>query len=302
MYGYMDGFFIFLQTEKNASPHTIKSYDNDLYDGLMFFSKTLAREDYTIHPSQITKDLFRSYLADLHARLKSGATIARRMSSWRSFFRYLCRERVLDDNPLSRVSIPKRGRKLPRFLAEVEMKRLVEYPDRQKLLGARDQAVLETLYSTGIRVSELVRIDIVDIDLNRGTIKVTAKGNRERLVPLGNYAVEAVRYYMHQVRPLLMDGKKGGQYALFLNKQGRRLTDRGVRWLVKKYIQQLPLNVKTSPHTFRHSYATHLLDNGADLRSVQELLGHARLSTTQIYTHLSKERIKRVYDKCHPRA
>ncbi len=302
MYGYIDGFFIYLQTEKNASPHTIKSYDNDLYDGLMFFAKVMGIEDYAIHPSQITKDIFRSYLADLHGRLKSGATIARRMSSWRSFFRYLCREGVLEDNPLDRVCIPKRDRKLPHFLSEIEMKRLVEYPDRQKLLGARNQAVLETLYSTGIRVSELVHIDIGDIDLNRGTIKVTAKGNRERLVPLGSYAVEAVRHYMHQVRPLLMDGKKGCQYALFINNRGKRLSDRGVRWLVKQYVQQLQLQIKTSPHTFRHSYATHLLDNGADLRSVQELLGHARLSTTQIYTHLSKERIKRVYDQCHPRA
>ncbi len=302
MYSYMDSFFIYLQTEKNASLHTIKSYNNDLYDGLTFFSKATGKEDYTIHPSQINKDLFRSYLADLHARLKSGATIARRVSSWRSFFRYLCREEVLKDNPLAGVCIPKRDRKLPHFLSEMEMKMLVEYPKRQKLLGARDQAVLETLYSTGIRVSELVHIDIGEIDLNRGIIKITAKGNRERLVPVGSYAVEAVRYYMHQVRPLLMDGNKGGQYALFLNNKGRRITDRGVRWLVKQYIRNLQLYGKTSPHTFRHSYATHLLDNGADLRSVQELLGHERLSTTQIYTHLSKERIKRVYDQCHPRA
>lgn len=302
MYGYFDGFLIYLQTEKNASSHTIRSYDNDLYDGLTFFTKTLGCKDYSIQPVQITKDIFRSYLADMHARHKSGATIARRVSTWRTFFRYLCREGVLEDNPIARISIPKRDKKLPRFLSEGEMKNLVECPERQKLLGARDQAFMETLYSTGIRVSELVRIDIDDLDLNRGTVKVTAKGNLERLVPLGSYAIEAVRYYMHQVRPLLMEGNKGSQHALFINNRGRRLTDRGVRWLVKQYVRQLHLQIKTSPHTFRHSYATHLLDNGADLRSVQELLGHARLSTTQIYTHLSKERIKRVYDKCHPRA
>lgn len=298
----MDGFFIYLQMEKNASPYTIKSYDDDLYDGLTFFARILAKEDYSIHPAQITKTLFRSYLADMHERQKSGATIARRMSTWRSFFRYLCREGVLEDNPLSRISIIKRNQKLPRFLTEAEMKQLVEYPERVKLLGARDTAILETLYSTGIRVGELVRINIGDIDLNKGTIKVTAKGNRERLVPLGSYALEAVRCYMQEARPMLIKGKKGRLEALFLNSKGGRLTDRGVRWLVKKYVRQLQLHDRTSPHTFRHSFATHLLDSGADLRSVQELLGHARLSTTQIYTHLSKERIKNVYDKCHPRA
>ncbi len=302
MYSYFDGFFVYLLTEKNASPHTIESYDNDLYDGLTFFARQMGIEDYSLHPAQVTKEVFRNYLGDMHAQQKSGSTIARRMSSWRSFFKYMCREGVLVDNPLARISIPKRVRKLPRFLAQAEMDRLLACPERQKLLGARDQAMLETLYSTGIRVSELVRIDIDDIDLSRGNVKVIAKGNRERLVPLGSYAVEAVRYYLHQVRPQLMDGEKGRQSAFFLNNKGRRLTDRGVRWLVKQYVQQLHLQAKTSPHTFRHSYATHLLDNGADLRSVQELLGHARLSTTQIYTHLSKERIKRVYDQCHPRA
>ncbi|AGL01271.1 tyrosine recombinase XerC [Desulfoscipio gibsoniae] len=302
MYAYMDGFFVYLQTEKNASPNTIKNYDNDLYDGLIFFARALAKDDYSIHPAQITKNLFRSYLADMHARQKSGATIARRMSTWRSFFKYLCREGVLEDNPLVRVNTPKRDRRLPIFLAEEEMKQLVECPPQQKLLGARDHAILETLYSAGIRVSELVGINISDIDLNTGTIKVTAKGDRERLVPLGSYALEAIRFYMNQVRPQLIDVNQGRQDALFLNNKGGRLTDRGVRWLVKRYVQQLRIHIKTSPHTFRHSYATHLLDNGADLRSVQELLGHARLSTTQIYTHLSKERVKRVYDQCHPRA
>ncbi|TYO97911.1 tyrosine recombinase XerC [Desulfallas thermosapovorans] len=302
MYGYMDGFFVYLQTEKNASPHTVKSYDDDLYDGLTFFARFMGREDYNIHPGQITKELFRSYLADMRARRKSGATIARRVSTWRSFFKYLCREGVLEDNPLSGISIPKRDRKLPLFLAEADMARLVECPQRQKLLGARDRAVLETLYGAGIRVSELVGINIGDVDLSRGTVKITAKGDRERLAPLGGFALDALRYYMHQVRPLLIARKKGRQEALFVNSKGGRLTDRGVRWLVKQYVQQLQLQAKISPHTFRHSYATHLLDRGADLRSVQELLGHARLSTTQIYTHLSKERIKRVYDQCHPRS
>ena len=302
MYGYMDGFFVYLQTEKNASPHTIKNYDNDLYDGLQFFAQATAMEDHMIHPSHITRTLFRSYLADLHNRSKSGATISRRVSAWRSFFMYLCREGVLKDNILTGINIPKREKKLPHFLSEPDMQTLVEQPNRQTLLGTRDQALLETLYSSGIRVGELVQINICDLDLNTGTVKITAKGAKERIVPLGVYACDAVRYYINKVRPELISRQQGSQYALFLNNKGGRLTDRGVRWIIKQYLKQLALSEKTSPHTFRHSYATHLLNSGANLRAVQELLGHAQLSTTQIYTHLSKERIKQVYDKYHPRA
>jgi integrase/recombinase XerC len=302
MYGYIDSFIVYLQTEKNASRHTIKNYSNDLFDGLAYFARELGKQDFALHPAEANAALFRNYLAFLRQRKKSGATISRRMSAWRSFYRFLCREGVVEVNPLLRVGIPKRDRKLPRFLTLQEMESLIEYPDRKKILGARDRAVLETLYGAGIRVSELVGLDITDIDLNRALIKVTAKGNRERILPLGDHAVEALRFYIHRIRPHLMEKKPGRIDALFLNNQGGRLTDRGVRWLVKRYTKMLGLNAQTCPHTFRHSYATHMLDNGADLRAVQELLGHARLSTTQIYTHLSKERVKRVYDKSHPRA
>lgn len=302
MYAYIDSFMIYLQTEKNVSQHTLKNYSHDLFEGLSFFASELSKKDYQIHPEEITVIIIRTYLAYLKKQNKSNSTISRRMSAWRSFYRYICREGVVEDNPLQRVSIPKRDQKLPGFLTKEEIQMLLDHPDHNKLLGVRDRAVLETLYSSGIRVSELVRIDIGDVDFSKAIIKVTAKGDTERLVLLGVYAVEALRLYINMVRPLLLQKTEAHDEALFLNNRGRRLTDRGVRWLIKRYVRELSLNTKTSPHTFRHSYATHMLDNGADLRAVQELLGHAQLSSTQIYTHLSKERIKRVYNKFHPRA
>lgn len=302
MYGYVDGFLAYLHTEKNASSKTIQSYQKDLFDGISYFAGELEKPDYAIHPADITAALFRSYLAEMRERKNSIATIARRVSAWRSFYRYLCREDVLEDNPLGRVSIPKRDKKLPHFLREGEMKLLVEFPQPEKMLGCRDRALLEVMYGTGIRVSELVGIDLGDLDLKRATVKVTGKGDRERIVPLGDYAVEALRLYIEKGRPALAINQNEYTSALFLNHRGGRLTDRGVRWLLKRYVGRLGLNQQTSPHTFRHSFATHMLDNGADLRAVQELLGHARLSTTQIYTHLSTDRLKRVYDRSHPRA
>ena len=302
MYGYIDSFLFYLQTEKSASPHTVQNYQRDLFDGMTFFASELSRDDYTIHPSEITVVLFRNYLADMRAGNKASATISRRLSSWRSFYRHICREGVINENPLRRINNPRREKKLPGFLAEEDMKKLVEVPERSSVLGNRDRAVLETLYGTGIRVSELVGIDIGDADFKRAVVKVTGKGNRERIAPLGEYAVNALNNYIKKARPMLMGKSTGRVDALFLNNRGGRLTDRGVRWLIKRYAVLVSIDPETSPHTFRHSYATHLLDHGADLRAVQELLGHARLSTTQIYTHLSRERVKRIYDQTHPRA
>lgn len=302
MYGFIDGFLFYLQAEKNVSPHTVRNYQRDLFDGLTFFARELGRDDHTLDPSEVTAALFRNYLADMRSRNKTGATISRRLSSWRSFYRHLCRESVLDDNPLRRINTPRREKKLPGFLPEEDMSQLVESPERSSLLGCRDRAVLETLYGTGIRVSELVGINIGDVDFKRAVVKVTGKGNRERIVPLGEYALGSLNMYIKRARPALMGKRPGRVNALFLNNRGGRLTDRGVRWLIKRYTVLARIDPGTSPHTFRHSYATHMLDHGADLRAVQELLGHARLSTTQIYTHLSRERIRRVYDKAHPRA
>lgn len=302
MYGFIDGFLFYLQAEKNASPHTLRNYQRDLFDGLSFFARELGRDDYTLHPADIYATLFRKHLADMRARGVTGSTVARHLSAWRSFYRHLCREGVLEENPLRRVNSPRRDKKLPGFLPEEEMARLVECPERKTLLGCRDLAVLETLYGTGIRVSELVGIDVGDVDFRRAVVKVTGKGNRERLMPLGSHALAALSVYMKKARPVLMSKRPGRVDAMFLNNRGGRLTDRGVRWLIKRYATLAKIDPGVSPHTFRHSYATHMLDHGADLRAVQELLGHARLATTQIYTHLSRERIKRVYEKAHPRA
>ncbi|WP_027363823.1 tyrosine recombinase XerC [Desulfotruncus alcoholivorax] len=302
MYNYIDGFLIYLQTEKNASRYTIKSYQNDLFEGLSFFSDILKKDDYSIQPVDVNTILFRSYLALMRQKEMSAATIARRISAWRSLFKYLCREGIIEDNPLQRISIPRRDRKLPRFLTENEVKELVEFPDAEQVLGCRDLAVLETLYGTGIRVGELVGANTGDLNLKEAYLKVTGKGNRERIVPLGAYAVDALNTYIKLARPILLNKSAAVSDALFLNNKGGRLTDRGVRWLLKRYALQMKFNKKTNPHAFRHSFATHMLDNGADLRAVQDLLGHARLSTTQIYTHLSKERIKQIYEKSHPRA
>jgi len=301
MYSYIDSFCIYLRLEKNASERTVKSYQSDFFDGITYFSNVLNKQDYSLKPKDINMALFRQYLALLREQKKAGSTIARRISAWRSFYRFLCREGVIENNPLRRIITPKREKKLPAFLTEGEMKIILESPDSKVKIASRDVALLETLYSTGIRVSELVGINLEDIDFSRATIKVTGKGSRERIVPIGDYAKEALQFYIKYIRPGLLNRLKLSN-ALFLNKNGGRLSDRGVRWLLKKYEKIVGLNKKTNPHVFRHSFATHMLDNGADLRSVQELLGHVRLSTTQIYTHLSRERIKRVYDKSHPRA
>ncbi len=302
MYGFIDGFIFYLQAEKNASVHTVQNYQRDLFDGVSFFAVELGKEEHRLHPLDITATVFRHYLSGMKAGKKANATISRRLSTWRAFFRYLCREGVVEENPLLAIRTPKRERKLPGFLTEQDANQLVEYPDCDSVLGCRDRAVLETLYGTGIRVAELVGININHVDFKRNTIKVTGKRNRERILPLGDYAVSALKDYIKKARPVLMGKKAGRVDALFLNNRGERLTDRGVRWLIKRYAILAGVSPDTSPHTFRHSYATHMLDYGADLRAVQELLGHARLSTTQIYTHLSRERIKRVYQRAHPRS
>jgi len=238
---------------------------------------------------------FRRFLADLKARRFQKVTVARKVSSLRSFFKFLCREGYLTHNPVSVLRSPKLDRKLPSVLEVEEVERLLESHDGSAN-GLRDHAILETIYSVGLRVSEVVGLNLDDIDFISGIVKVYGKGKKERLCPIGEKALQAIRRYLDH-RPNVRDGK-----ALFLNRRGRRLTARSVRRVLDKALQRASLNRHVSPHALRHSFATHLLDRGADLRSVQELLGHQSLSTTQIYTHVSAERLKRVYDKAHPRA
>ncbi|MTI82274.1 MAG: tyrosine recombinase XerC [Firmicutes bacterium] len=300
MYHHIDNFLIYLQVEKNSSPRTVEEYQKDIFKGLDFFAELLGKDDTAVQPEDIDHRAMRCYLAQLQNKKMARTTVARKLAAWRSFFEYLNREEVLPNNQLSRVSTPKQQKKLPNFFYQDEMLKLLSAPP-DTFLGIRDKALLETIYASGLRVSELTALNINDIDLLSGYVKVLGKGSRERVVPLGSYAVEAVNKYISRGRPELVNKSASNTEALFLNYRGERLSDRGVRKVLDKYLMQVNLK-KCGPHSIRHTFATHLLERGADLRTVQELLGHVRLSTTQIYTHLTKEKIKEIYQKTHPRS
>ena len=303
MYSYIDNFIIYLQTEKNASPKTMDSYQRDLFNGLEFFAGSLGKSDHNLHPGELDYRDFRRYLAAGKKKGLSKATLARRLAAWRSFYKYLAREKVVTENPPAKLANPRLAKRLPVFLDEEEAMFLVEAPDLGTTLGARDRALLETLYSGGLRVSELVAMNIQDMDLGAGVVRVMGKRARERLAPLGTQAISALRNYLQGPRLLLLaKAPLSFENAVFLNRRGRRLTDRGVRKLIDKYVEQVCLERKISPHALRHSFATHLLNAGADLRSVQEMLGHVSLASTQIYTHVTDIRLQQVYREAHPRA
>lgn len=289
---YLDKFVRFLEIEKNFSPHTITNYKVDLI-GFMDFAGDIdiARIDYL---------LLRKFLAHLKSVQYDKRSIARKLACLRSFFKFLCRDGYLKTNPALGLATPKLDRKLPFFLDVKQAQRFLDIPvEGRDLTGLRDRAVLETLYSAGLRVSELVGLEVRDIDFIGGVAKIRGKGKKERLVPIGDTAIRAVKQYLDK-RPAIESMRN--KTALFLNKSGGRLSDDSVRCIVDKYIKAASLREHVCPHTLRHSFATHLLDRGADLRAVQELLGHANLSTTQIYTHVTTERLKAVYEKAHPRA
>ena len=287
---YIDKFINYLKVEKNASANTITNYRVDLKSfGAFLGERNIGGVDHLT---------LRRFLAEMRQKNYSKRTRARKLAVFRSFFKFLYREGHIKTNPISAVSTPKLDKVLPKFLDVEKMLKLVQSPPADKISGLRDRAVLETLYSTGIRVSELVGLDVDDVDFISGVIKVMGKGSREMIVPIGEPALAAMRRYIDKRG---MD-KVRDKDAVFLNKSGRRLTDRSIRRIVDKHIRSLSVSEKISPHSLRHSFATHLLDRGADLRSVQELLGHMNLSTTQIYTHVTMERLKSVYDKAHPRA
>ncbi|MEK6568632.1 MAG: tyrosine recombinase XerC [Candidatus Omnitrophota bacterium] len=283
---HIEKYIRYLEIEKNASEHTILNYKKDLEE----FKKFLGEAKI----ESVSYLTLRKFLSTLKERGLKSRSISRKLSSLRSFFRFLNREGFLKSDPTSAISSPKLEKHLPIFLTEDEITRLVESPDTKELSGFRDRAILETFYSTGMRVSELIGLNQENIDFFGGVAKVMGKGRKERLTPIGDRALLAIREYLER--------RDNSQPAVFLNKNGRRLTARGVRVILDKYVRILALRENISPHSLRHSFATHLLNRGADLRSVQELLGHANLSTTQIYTHLTTDRLKSVYDKAHPRA
>ena len=275
--------------ERNASEHTLRNYHDDL---TQFFDVVGRRRLRDITPLDI-----RQFLAEQSTHHYAKRTIARRLSCVRSFFRFLCREGLLKHNPAAVVPSPRLERRLPHFLDETQVVRLLEAPPTDRWQGVRDRAILETLYSTGMRVSELVGLNLEDVEEISGTVIVRGKGKRERLVPIGKTALKAIQRSLAN-RPKRVKVP----YAVFVSQKGTRLTVRQVDRLLQRYVKHAQLPVSISPHSLRHTFATHLLDRGADLRSVQELLGHQSLSTTQLYTHVTPQRLKKVYDQAHPRA
>jgi integrase/recombinase XerC len=292
-------FLRHLALEKNASEHTVKSYREDLTQALEQFR---SRHGGKLPPvTQLSTRLLRAHLAWLHEQGYARSTIARRLAALRSWCRFLCRQGTLSANPANSLRGPRQDKKLPHFVSREDMARLLETPSPATPMGLRDRAILETLYSAGVRVSELTGLDLADVDLDEGLATVRGKGKRERLALLGPPAIEALRSWLAG-RQTLLGMRRLSQPALFVSQRGSRLTSRSVGRLLEQYLAQAGLDRRISPHTLRHSFATHLLDAGADIRSVQELLGHRSLHTTQIYTHVSTQRLRDSYHKAHPRA
>ncbi|MFP4057987.1 MAG: tyrosine recombinase XerC [Candidatus Brocadiia bacterium] len=296
MSALLDRFLGYLDGERDCSPQTLRAYSSDLVGFLDFVAP-----DAAFDPTQTTILQLRHYLAHLRQSGAARTTIARKVASLRSFYRFLVREGVVSHNPASDLAVPRRERHLPNFLDEDEVERLLAAPDSHDVAGRRDRAILEMLYSTGMRIGELAAVNLEDVDLIGEVCKAKGKGKKERLVPLGRPAIEAIRDYM-AVRTSIARGRRVNRRALFVNKAGGRLSERGIRRIFHKYARIAGLGENATPHTLRHSFATHMLNRGADLRAVQELLGHASLTSTQIYTHLTTEKLKAIYNQAHPRA
>lgn len=286
---YIDKFLNYLTIEKNYSSCTTANYKTDLYDFDVFLNSRGGKDI-----KDIDYFLLRKFLSVLSGRKLNKRTVSRKISTFKSFFKFISREGISSSNPAQSLIYPRLDKPLPKFMTEKEVIRVIEAPKLNDLFGLRDRAILEFLYSTGARVSEMVALKIENVDLIGGMVKVKGKGRKERLLALGEPAVISIKNYI--------DRRRDNNQALFINKRGGSLTDRGVRFIVYKYIKKTAISLSASPHTFRHSFATHLLNRGADLRSVQEFLGHSSIATTQIYTHLTIDSLKKVYQKAHPRA
>lgn len=292
---WVQDFINYLGVERGLALNTLDSYGRDLRQ----YEEFLKREGHS-DPAAVSRELILRYLVQLEGEGKATATIARRLAALKAFYQFLVREKRLDADPTADLESPKLKRKLPQVLTVKEVESILEQPNRSTAAGVRDRAMLELIYATGIRVSELVNLNLEDVNLEMGFLRCYGKGSKERLVPLGSWAVRTLREYLQKWRGRLL--RDEGEVSLFVNHHGRRLTRQGFWKIVKKYAEDARIEKEITPHTLRHSFATHLLENGADLRSVQEMLGHADISTTQIYTHLTKGRLKEVYAKSHPRA
>lgn len=313
----MTQFLDYLQLEKHFSDYTVKSYGADLIQFGQFLAGEIGPAAAAtpvggalmkLAPGEIDQRIIsceaisvREFLAYLYGQNYTKSTTARKLATLRSFYKFLIRRGVVSVNPLSTIRTPKQEKRLPKCLDLEQVQKLLDAPGEADLLSSRDKAMLEVLYSSGIRVSELVELEMSDLDLQEGVLRVRGKGRKDRLTPIGSQAIKAVQHYFEmRAHEPKCQGPEANR--VFLNKHGETLSTRSVRRKLDKYLVQAGLDPGISPHTLRHSFATHLLNNGADLRSVQELLGHQSLSTTQIYTHLSTGRVKEVYDSAHPRA
>ncbi|HHY16780.1 MAG TPA: site-specific tyrosine recombinase XerD [Firmicutes bacterium] len=288
-------FIDYLGHEKGLATNTLESYGRDLRQYHGFLSEDTSQTLETASQATIV-----AYLMFLRKQGRATATIARRLAALKAFYQFLLKENYVARDPTDDLSSPRLERKLPRVLTVEEVERLLNQPDTSSPAGKRDQAMLEVLYATGIRVSELVNLNMDDIDFREGFVRCMGKGSKERVVPMGEIAANSLRTYIETGRPKILSNPR--EQALFLNHHGRRLTRQGFWKIVKKYAVQAQIQKEITPHTLRHSFATHLLENGADIRAVQEMLGHADISTTQIYTHVTKDRLKDVYARSHPRA
>lgn len=291
----LEDFVLYIQLEKNFSIHTVREYQSDLQNFLAFLHaegvEKLEEVEY-LHA--------RLYVTKLYDEKKARTSISRKISSIRSFFRFLNKEYELDDSAFRSLYHPKKEARLPSFFYLEELERLFAANEGNDPKSIRNIALLELLYATGMRVSELTSLELSQIDFNYSIVRVMGKGRKERIIPFGVYANDALTYYIEQSRPKLLKNKV--HQHLFVNMRGGELTERGVRYILNEMIDKAALHTKIYPHMLRHTFATHLLDNGADLRTVQELLGHANLSSTQIYTHVTKEHLRNTYMNTHPRA
>jgi integrase/recombinase XerD len=285
----------YLSVERGLSKNTLESYARDLRQYLKYI-----KEKKQLDFLETTQATVIGYLLQLQARGKATATLSRSLAAIKSYYHYMFREEKIARDPTINLDAPKQEKRLPHVLSIVDVERLLEQPDLKMPAGIRDRAMLEVLYATGLRVSELIALKANDFNLDLGYIRCIGKGSKERIVPLGSVAIKYIRMYQDSARKFLASSPN--EPVMFLNHHGHGLTRQGFWKIIKKYAESINLEGEITPHTLRHSFATHLLENGADLRSVQEMLGHADISTTQIYTHLTKNRIKEVYQRTHPRA
>ena len=296
----IDKFLNYLKVEKGFSQNTIEAYQNDLYQ-LVGFLEEAARGGTILPWAAFDRQSVLSYLNNLKERRYAATTVARKVAAIKSFFSFLVAEGLVKDNPTRDVPSPRVGKSLPKPISITQARQLLEETEKRATPEAkRDKAMLQLLYASGMRVSELVSLNLNDVDTDGGYVRCFGKGGKERLIPIHSQAVAALKDYMSQGRPRMKASE--GDEALFLNRRGERLTRQGLWQIIKGYAKAAKLGIEITPHTLRHSFATHMLSGGADLRSVQELLGHANISTTQVYTHLTTEHIRRAYEKSHPRA